>query len=159
MSQIVGGARDPQEHRLKGFCRALSEYGVSFREEWLFQNAAYESGGAQMAARYLSLVDRPSGLTIVNDYVALAFMVEVMRAGVRIPSELSVVGHDDQLIASYCPVPLTSMTQPVQNIAQAVIHLLMERIEGTIDDTTPPRTIDIVGKMIERNSVTVPLMG
>jgi len=156
MSQIVGGARDPQEHRLKGFCRALSEYGVSFRSEWLFQNATYESGGAEMASRYLSLSDRPSGLTIVNDYVALAFMVEVMRAGVRIPEELSVVGHDDQVIASYCPVPLTSMTQPTHKIADEVVRMTVERVTGTIDATTPPRTIEIVGRLVERDSVSAP---
>ena len=51
-----------------------------------------------MARQFLQLEERPTGLCIVNDYVAMAFMVEVMRAGVRIPEDVSIVGHDNQPI-------------------------------------------------------------
>ena len=86
--------------RLRGFRRALAEVGLPMREEWFFQNPTYERGGAEMARRFLAMRDRPTALCIVNDYVALAFVVEVMRAGLRVPEDVSVVSHDDQPIAS-----------------------------------------------------------
>lgn len=144
---------DPQQHRLRGFRRALEEYGVPFREEWFFRNATYERGGAEMARQFFQLTERPTAIAIVNDYVTLAFMVEVMRAGVRVPEDLSLIGHDNQPIASYCPVPLTSMTQPAEQIAQAVVDLLMERINGDISPDTPPRSTRITGELILRDSV------
>ena len=136
--------------RLRGFRRALDEFGVALHAEWIFTNPTYEKGGAAMARQFLDLLERPTGLCIVNDYVALGFMVEVMRAGLRIPEEVSIVGHDDQPIASYCPVPLTSISQPVEDIARAVVELLLERLEGS---AALPRTVTLKGQLMPRESV------
>lgn len=143
---------DPQAHRLRGFRRALAEFNVPFREEWFFQNPLYERGGAWMAQQFLALSDRPTGVTVVNDYVALAFVSTVLRAGVRIPQDLSVIGHDNQPIAEFCPVPLTTMTQPVEEIAEAVTTCLQARLSG---DDCPPRIVPITSGLVERGSVTV----
>lgn len=157
VGQTGGPARsDPQEHRLIGFRRALAEYDISLREDWVFRCATYEKGGAEMAAQFLQLKERPTALAIVNDYVALAFMAEVQRGGVRIPEDLSIIGHDNQTIAAYCPVPLTSMTHPTARIADAVVSLLMERIEGKTAYETAPRTVVVTGELIERGSVAAP---
>lgn len=145
-----GVAPAASAHRLSGFRRALDEWDVPVREEWLFANETYETGGAEMARRFLALRERPTGVCIVNDYVALAFMAEVMRAGIRIPEDISVVGHDNQPIAAYCPVPLTSATQPTETIAQTVIELLLERFAHSAE---PPRTVTIRGEMTLRQSV------
>ncbi len=154
-TEWFSGAPDvPQTYRLEGFRRALDEFGVPVRREWLFANPTYEKGGAEMARRFLQMKERPTGLCIVNDYVALAFMVEIMRAGVRVPEDVSIVSHDDQPIAAYCPVPLTSVSQPVEAIARAVVELLMDRIEGRAGDA--PRTVTIRGELVQRQSVAAP---
>lgn len=139
-----------QDLRLIGFRRALQEFGTPVREDWLFRNSTYEKGGAEMAQRFLGLAERPTGLCIVNDYVALAFMVEIMRAGVRVPEDVSLVGLDNQPIAAYCPVPLTSVSQPTEEIAQAVVAQLRERLAGS---TAAPETVTIRGELQVRESV------
>lgn len=141
----------PQALRLKGFRRALKELGGEIRDEWLFANPTYEKGGAEMARRFLALKARPTGLCIVNDYVALAFMVEVMRAGLRVPEDVSIVSHDNQPIAAYCPVPLTSVSQPVEQIAGAVVDMLMARLER--NDSVAPQPVVLKGELVERASV------
>ncbi len=151
LSHTVGLA---QNLRVAGFRRALEEFGAPFREDdWLFQNSTYEKGGAEMARRFLRLTDRPTGLCIVNDYVALAFMVEIVRAGVRVPQDVSLVGLDDQPIAAYCPVPLTSISQPTEEIARAVVTLLRDRLAGS---AAAPETVTVRGKLRERASVAAP---
>ena len=142
---------DPQNTRLRGFRRALAEWGAPVRDEWLFRLPTYEQGGAEMARRFLQLRDRPTGLCIVNDYVALAFMVEVMREGVRVPEDVSIVGHDNQTIASYCPVPLTSVSQPAERIVAATVEMLLDRIENGV--AAAPRTRTIRGELVRRDSV------
>lgn len=146
---------DPLLYRLRGFARALSEFDVTPREEWFFRNSTYEKGGAEMARQYLAMrpADRPTALCIVNDYVAMAFMTEVIRAGVRVPDDLSIIAHDNQPIAEYCPVPLTSMTQPVERIAQAVADILIERLSGALAADTPPQRVTITGDLVVRASV------
>ena len=147
---------DPQPHRLRGFRRALAEYGLNLRDDWFFRTTTYEKGGAEMAQQFLQLQERPTALAIVNDYVAMAFMVEVMRAGVRIPHELSVIGHDDQPIAAYCPVPLTTMTQPVERIVQAVADFVIDRTTGEAGAMAAPRKTLLTGELIQRDSIAAP---
>lgn len=148
--QTLNTMTAPQNFRLQGFQRALDEFKVPMRQEWFFQNPTYERGGAAMAQQFLQLKKRPTGLCIVNDYVALAFMVEMMRAGVNVPQGVSIIGHDNQPIASYCPVPLTSISQPVEQIASAVVELLLQRLD---DSAAPPRTITLKGELVLRQSV------
>jgi DNA-binding LacI/PurR family transcriptional regulator len=136
--------------RLQGFRRALEEHGVTYRPDWIFYNATYEAGGAEMAQKYLELSERPTALAIVNDYVALAFMAQVRKAGVRIPEDVSVIGHDNQPIAAYCPVPLTAMNQPIETITTKVVERLLARLEG---DTSPPNLTTIRGELTVRDSV------
>jgi DNA-binding LacI/PurR family transcriptional regulator len=123
------------------------------RDEWFFQNNAYEQGGAEMARRFLEMKDRPTGLCIVNDYVALAFMVEIIRAGLRVPEDVSIVSHDNRPVATYCPVPVTSLTHPADEIAGAVVELLLDRILDRVPAGTPPRQVVLTSELIERESV------
>jgi LacI family transcriptional regulator len=153
---LSGTAGDPQSYRLQGFRRALEEFGAPLRDEWLFRNPAYERGGAEMAQQFLQLRERPTALCIVNEYVALAFMVEVMRAGLRIPADVSIVSHDNQMIASYCPVRLTAASQPVETIARTVVDLLLDRLEGRHEG--PPRTVTVRGELLQRDSVAPPVL-
>jgi DNA-binding LacI/PurR family transcriptional regulator len=141
---------DPQSHRLRGFQRALDEYDVPFRTEWLFHTSTYERGGVELARQFLALTDRPTALAIVNDYMAMAFMTELTRAGVRLPEELSLIGHDNQPIAAYCPVPLTTLTQPTDEIAKTVVAQLLLRLKGS---DLPPQRLVIESVLVERQSV------
>lgn len=150
---LTGAVGDPVEARLRGFRRALGEFGLAMRDEWFFRNPTYERGGAEMAERFLQLRERPTAICIVNDYVALAFMVEVMRAGVRVPEDVSIVSHDNQPVAAYCPVPLTSMSHPVDRIVSTVVELLLDRVEGRVSRGAPPRRVTIAGELAERDSV------
>lgn len=147
---LAGAPTIPETHRLRGFRRALEEFGVPFRPEWLFEDPPYERGGEAMARRFLQMRDRPTGLCIVNDYKAFAFMVDLLRDGVRIPEDVSIVGHDNQDIASRCPVPLTCATQPVEEITRAVVEMLLERLDGY---DGPPRTVTVRGELVQRASV------
>ena len=150
---VSGTFSDPVQARLQGFRRALSEYGLSMRDDWFFPNSTYERGGAEMAHLFLHLRERPTAVCIVNDYVALAFMVEVMRAGLRVPEDVSIVSHDNQPVANYCPVPLTSVEHPAERIVETVVRLLEERITGRIPADTPPRRVNLTGELVERSSV------
>jgi LacI family transcriptional regulator len=54
----IDALNTPQAHRLRGFCRALDESGIAWRDDWFFPVATYEKGGAQMAQRFLGLPPR-----------------------------------------------------------------------------------------------------
>lgn len=139
-----------QSKRLAGWQRALETFGAPLRPEWVFYASTYEQGGAEMARRFLALSDRPTGMCIVNDYSAMAFMVEVMRAGVRVPGDVSIVSHDNQPVAAFCGVPLTSVAHPVKVIVETVIEQVMSRLEGHYQGE--PRTTVVRGELEARAS-------
>lgn len=139
--------------RVRGFQRALSEAGVSFRAEWLLQGRDrrdYAAGGMSLAREFLSLRERPSALCIVNDYAALVCMAELERAGVRCPRDISIVGHDDHALARHYPVPLTTAAHPSEAIADAVAGLLLSRLDGEHEGDS--RQVTVRGQMIVRQS-------
>lgn len=139
--------------RLQGYRAALAEWGLESRPDWLFDGIGmdeFEYYGVDLAAQFLSLKERPTALCIVNDYVALTFIAEIQRAGLRVPQDVSVVGHDDRPIARYSSVPLTSVSQPLEVIAEKVVELLFERMKGDLE--LPLRCEVVCGELTVRAS-------
>ena len=161
---FYGGWDAPNPQRKAGFERALSEFGQQPRRQWTqwkgADDARYAGGfceraGVRLAQLFLDLKTRPTAIQISDDIVAAVFMSELLRRGVRIPDELSVVGADDLPLATYISaVPITTVSQPVAAIAAAVVELLLERINQP--QNTAPRQIVVQGELIARQSASAP---
>ena len=122
--------------RLKGFSSALAKFGLQARDAWVYGCALYgefEEDGVAMATYFLNLPHKPTAVCIVNDYAAIAFISVVQSAGLRVPTDVSVVGHDDRLMARYCNVPLSSVSHPVDAIAHSVVDVTLQRLNGDVD--------------------------
>jgi len=159
----LAASTGPRGPRLNGFLRALAEFDVEPHDEWLlgkniiddagFLSGIYEEGGARQAMEFLKLRRRPTAICLLDDYTAVGFAAELERSGLRVPEDVSVVGHDDLPIARYGHLPLTTVTHPVEEIAHSVVDLLTSRLNGY---DGPPREIVIRGKLVVRQSA-VPL--
>ena len=80
----------------------------------------------------ISLLDspqRPTAMFCVNDFTAFGVMQCLLDRGIRIPEDISVVGFDDIPLASFMPVPLTTVSQPKQEIGRQAALILLEMIE------------------------------
>jgi LacI family transcriptional regulator len=145
-------------HRYDGFMRALRDYGGETRKPWIVHSGNYESGtlneggGVLLAQKFLSWRERPTAMCIVNDASAAAFIASVGRAGLRVPQDISVVGHDDLPISAIFPTAITTVTHPVQAIAEGVADLLLSRLRGEYDG--PPRRVEVQGELRVRESTT-----
>lgn len=145
--------------RTNGFERALREFGVTPNSDWLWTvdyGQLSEPEGVKLAERFLALPadNRPSALCIVNDYVAHAFALCVMRAGLRIPADLSLVSHDNLPIAQYGALALSSVSHPYEEIARHAVEMLDARLCGRADPM--PRREIVRGQLFERGSVCPP---
>lgn len=141
----------------QGFERALAEFGVTPREAWYFRGLSYdnhEEGGTHTARRLLGTTERPTALCFVNDSAAAAFVIEMYRAGVKVPAEMSVVSTDDLPVARYSLVPLTTVAHPVEAVARHLVDLLVSRLEGGYEG--PPRQVIVRGTLVPRESVQEP---
>ena len=81
--------------------------------------------------------------------MAIGALRTIHEAGLSVPDDISIVGYDDIEMASYIQPALTTIAQPIAELAETVIKLLLERIE---QPGLPPRRIVIQNKLVIRQS-------
>ena len=139
--------------RLQGFERALCEAGLQTRRDWLFTHCCYEAGGMRFAREFLQLKNRPTGVLIVNDMAAAAFVHALFREGALVPDLVSVIGQDGIAAAENCVVPLSTVAQPVEALAAHTVEMLEHRLKN---DGAPPQRARFKGDLIARASTSTP---
>ena len=80
---------------------------------------------SEAARALLSRDPRPTAVVCANDVIALALQTEAIRAGLRIPSDVAIVGYDDIEGAAIAPVPLTTVYQPRYDFGHRAAELAL----------------------------------
>ncbi len=131
--------------RLRGYRGALIDYGVIPRDEWVhFGDPADE---AYVAERIIG--GGASHLVCANDETAATLMTTLDNLGVPVPERLKVIGFDDVRYAKLLRVPLSTLHQPVEEIADLAMETMLWRI---VHPNRPPRTCLAPGTVITRQS-------
>jgi LacI family transcriptional regulator len=131
IARLAGRVGDANaQRRFAGLDAALAAAGIPPLLE-LEEPVAEHSfaGGYAAATRLLARRRDFTALSCVNDEVAIGAMRALREAGLRIPRDLSVVGFDDIPVAPYAPVPLTTVAQPVGEVAAEAIRWLLPRLQ------------------------------
>ncbi|ONI84560.1 LacI family transcriptional regulator [Saccharothrix sp. ALI-22-I] len=81
--------------------------------------------GQRAAEQLLARSVRPDAVFCANDLLALGVLQVLVRAGVRVPEEIAIVGYDDIDFAAAAAVPLTSVRQPRQLIGRTAAELVI----------------------------------
>jgi DNA-binding LacI/PurR family transcriptional regulator len=118
----------------------------------------YSHEGAEQAARTLfARKDRPDAVFCANDHMALA-VIDVARFEFHlgIPEDVSIVGYDNAGPARWSGYSLTSVEQPVGQMVDATIDMLMKQIDGNAPGL---RQQKIRGDLIVRSSARIPDFG
>ncbi|GAB2959298.1 LacI family DNA-binding transcriptional regulator [Saccharothrix stipae] len=82
--------------------------------------------GQRAAEQLLARSARPDAVFCANDLLALGVLQVLVRAGVRVPEDIAIVGYDDIDFAAAAAVPLTSVRQPRQLIGRTAAELVIE---------------------------------
>jgi len=96
---------------------------------------------------------RPTALFCNVDFYAAHIISALLTIGYRVPEDISVVGFDDLDIAQMIHPLLTTVRIDRRAMSEWAMRRLIARIEG---DDSPPLTIHVGAKLIERES-TAPL--
>ncbi|MFE6869161.1 LacI family DNA-binding transcriptional regulator [Kitasatospora sp. NPDC057692] len=119
----------PSLNRLDGYRRAMRELlGEEPPADWYAESAYSIAGGAAAAHQLLD-----AGVTAViagSDLMALGVVRAAREAGLAVPGDLSVIGYDDCQLAAHSDPPLTTVRQPIEEMAAAVADALWRRLEG-----------------------------
>lgn len=109
------------------------------------------ANGIQAAGEVLRMPaeTRPDALFAANDMLALGAMTALLRAGVRIPDDIAIVGYDDVEFSRQSIVPLTTVSQPAYDMGRRAAQMLLDRLE---DPKTPVEHVSFDVRLLARAS-------
>lgn len=140
--------------RMNGFRAAMEKAGLDIPDGWQVEGFRTLAGGRDAARTLLSRANRPTAIFCGNDDMALGCLHECRRLGLKVPDDLSVMGFDDIQFAEVADPPLTTVSQPVEEIGSRILARLCKLIAGEPDTEQPA---DIVShQLIIRDSVAAP---
>jgi LacI family transcriptional regulator len=126
---FIKGATDQAASawRLSGFRQAMQAHGVAVDEALVVQGDFRFPSGEAAAHQLLSRRSPPTAVFASNDDMALGVLAAAHRLGVQVPGDLSVVGFDDSPAASLVWPGLTTVRQPLREMAAAAVDMLIAR--------------------------------
>lgn len=114
--------------RLNGYEKALIDNGLKIDKEKIFlQNYTIESGyQGTMALLMQTEID---GVYCGNDLIAIGAIKALKEKNIRIPEEVKIIGFDDISISQYIDPPLTTIKQPIYQMGEEAVEMLISMIE------------------------------
>lgn len=131
----IGFVRGHPDHeasraRLAGFMQAVQEAGIGAAGASVVDGDFSFASGRSAGACLLDQRIRPTAVIASNDDMAAGVLAAAHDRGLAIPTALAVCGFDDTPLASMLYPPLTTMHQPIVELATVGTRLLIERIRG-----------------------------
>ena len=118
--------------RLEGYRRALRDGGMSEDESLIVSGDFTYRSGLEAGETLLSLPARPTAIFASNDDMAAAVIAAAHRHGLDVPGDLSVCGFDDTAIATTIWPELTTIHQPVGEMARLATDLLIASVRADL---------------------------
>lgn len=137
--------------RFRGYCRALEENHLPVRDELLFELPPDYHHGITVGQAIANSNIEISAVVATSDYAAVGIMEGARLGGLKLPTQLSVIGFDDLPFCQYCVPKLTTISQNIEFKARTAIDLLIEKIET---GTLLHNKINVDVQLIERQSAT-----
>ncbi|WP_033414718.1 LacI family DNA-binding transcriptional regulator [Actinomycetospora chiangmaiensis] len=124
---VDGGPGTIAADRCRGYERAMTAAGLEPR---VVRGGHGEADGAAAAAD----LGAATGVTVFNDRAAVGLLDALVRAGVRVPGDVSVAGFDDSPLSRLAHVDLTTVSQDVPALVEHALDLVARRLDGERDE-------------------------
>lgn len=126
---FVSGAADQfaSAQRYQGYVQALAAHKLPLKPQWVVQGDFTFPSGVAAANQLLTSKNPPTAIFASNDDMALGVLAAAKKLGVQVPSQLSVVGFDDTPAATLVWPELTTVRQPVDDMAVKAVNMLIAK--------------------------------
>lgn len=139
--------------RLDGYRAALDAAGVAVDPGLIRHGAFHVQEGIAEGRALLRLADRPTAIFAGNDLQAFGVYQAAREMRLHIPEDLSVVGFDDLPVARWVGPPLTTIRQPLNEMAQSAARLVLSLARG--EEPAQPR-VELATELVVRESTAPP---
>jgi DNA-binding LacI/PurR family transcriptional regulator len=139
--------------RLDGYRAAMDAAGVPIDPDLIRHGAFHVKEGIAEGRALLRLADPPTAIFAGNDLQAFGVYQAAREARLHIPEDLSVVGFDDLPVASWVGPPLTTIRQPLVQMAVTAARLVMTLARGEQPGQT---RVELATELVVRESTAPP---
>lgn len=149
---ITGPSRlTPSADRVAGFQKAMDDAEVQVNANYLVTGDFQVEGGEAAMGKILALPERPTAVFACNDMMALGAMRAIRKAALSVPADISLVGFDDIVLTSVVSPALTTVAQPIDEIARSAVEFLIERMQNR-ESTQEAKKVVLPTKLVIRES-------
>jgi LacI family transcriptional regulator len=150
IAHIRGPETATATSRLKGYRRALTRHGMKICPSHIVSGQYGHDTGYEAMRALLKASPRPDGVFCYNDPVAAGAVKAVLEAGLRVPTDIAIIGAGNVHYSDLLRVPLSTVDQGSASIGEAAAELLCECMEAK----TPAKVkhIFIPSRLVVRDS-------
>ncbi|HEU4514141.1 MAG TPA: LacI family DNA-binding transcriptional regulator [Nocardioidaceae bacterium] len=149
---VDGGTLPGATERRRGYRTAMRRHGLEEHVRVLPGDYTEESG-ARAARQLLQADNPPTAVLAGNDLCAHGFLDTLIRTGLNVPGDVSVVGYDDSPIAGLSFIDLTTVRQDAARMAELAVQAAAERLD---DGRTAARDVVLDPALVIRGTTARP---
>ena len=139
--------------RMKEFLVLADEFNLSINNDYLCDCGNRREDGALQAKKLMAMDSPPTAIFCLTDTLAFGVIDQLHRLGLSVPSDVSVVGFDDVFEAVEIFPKLTTIQQPVEEMARVAFEEAMALLDGESLDEFD--AVDLMPALIVRESTAV----
>jgi LacI family transcriptional regulator len=139
--------------RVAGFGFAHDESGVPVDPDLVRYGNFTVGAGYDYGMELLARADRPTAIFAGSDMQAMGVLRAARRLGLNVPQELSVIGYDNLPVAGWTDPALTTVNQPLRDMAGTAARMLLDVARGVELSTS---RVDLVTELVVRESTAPP---
>ena len=135
----------------KSFIESMKLHGLQIKEDWIICSSKRKGeAGVDGMERILALPKKPTAIFAAYDAIAFGAINKIQRSGLSVPKDFSLISSDNIPLSEYSSPSLTTIADPIDDIAEGAINLLYRRLKN---NSAPFQRIQIQSELILRDSV------
>jgi DNA-binding LacI/PurR family transcriptional regulator len=138
--------------RLTGYRQALDAAGILFDPDLVVPGTGRADGGERALLALIGSDKPPTAVFCYNDMTAIGLLRAAREAGLDVPQDLSVVGFDDILLASYVCPALTTIAQPKAEMGRRALQMALALMTSQDPAAEGISNIVVQGQLVVRES-------
>jgi LacI family transcriptional regulator len=139
--------------RVDGYRSAMRDADLPVLDGYVSHGDFMAGSGKDLTEALLDLPEPPTAIFAGSDQMARGAYEVLYKRGLSVPDDVSVVGFDDLPEAEWATPPLTTVRQPLRDMAQMATRMLFDLISGNQPETT---RVELATRLILRDSTAPP---
>ncbi len=155
---FIEGDQSASDRRRHGYERALKAHRIPADPSLVVPGSFDFDSGVAAAQQLFARATPPTAIFAANDDMALGALTAAQRLGIAVPHDVAIVGFDDSRAATLVWPELTTVRQPLAEMAMAAVDMLLSGAV-TSDPSHPAPVRVLPHEVIVRGSTAAPAKG